>query len=104
MGYVNKGETMSHDLKRLLESALPDSVEWAGLRRVRTAARGYRAKDGKFDSAFDSLDEGCMIEVLHQGQFGYAALASLDICRAANRRSSSTPACESRGSPRLIPL
>jgi len=69
---------MSHDLKGLLESALPDSVEWAGLRRVRTAVRGYRAKDGKFDSAFDYLDEGCMIEVLHQGQFGYAALASLD--------------------------
>ena len=69
---------MPHDLKHLLESALPDSVEWAGLRRVRTAVRGYRAKDGKFDSAFDYLDEGCMIEVLHQGQFGYAALASLD--------------------------
>jgi len=69
---------MSHDLKQLLESALPDSVEWAGLRRVRSAVRGYRAKDGKFDSAFDYLDEGCMIEVLHQGQFGYAALASLD--------------------------
>jgi predicted Zn-dependent protease len=69
---------MSHDLKRLLESALPDSVEWGGLRRVRTAVRSYRAKDGKFDSACDYLDEGCMIEVLYQGQFGYAALASLN--------------------------
>ena len=80
---------MSHDLKRLLEAALPDSVEWASLRRVRTATRGYRAKDGKFDSAFDSLDEGGMIEVLHQGQFGYAALASLDpaALRAAAERA-----------------
>jgi predicted Zn-dependent protease len=80
---------MSLDLKRLLESALPDSTEWASLRRVRTAVRGYRAKDGKFDSAFDSQDEGCMIEVLHQGQFGYAALASLDPAhlRAAAERA-----------------
>jgi predicted Zn-dependent protease len=69
---------MSNDLKQLLESALPGSVEWAGLRRVSTTARGYRAKDGKFDSAFDCQDQGCMIEVLYRGQFGYAALASLD--------------------------
>lgn len=69
---------MSSDLKRLLESALPPDVEWGGLRRVRTAGRGYQAKDGKFDSAYDYQDEGCMIEVLHRGQFGYAALASSD--------------------------
>ncbi len=69
---------MSPDLRRLLEGALPPGVEWAGLRRVRTTGRGYRAKDGKFDSAYDYVDEGCMIEVLHKGQFGYAALASLD--------------------------
>jgi predicted Zn-dependent protease len=70
---------MSSDLKRLLESALPSSVEWASLRRVRTHGRGYEAKDGKFDSASDSVDEGYMIEVLHQGQFGYAAVASPDL-------------------------
>jgi predicted Zn-dependent protease len=70
---------MSSDLKRLLESALPSGVEWASLRRVRTHGRGYEAKDGKFDSASDSVDEGYMIEVLHQGQFGYAAVASPDL-------------------------
>jgi predicted Zn-dependent protease len=69
---------MSPDMKRLLDAALPHGVEWAGLRRVRTAARGYRAKDGEFDMAFDYIDEGYMIEVLHQGQFGYAALASMN--------------------------
>ena len=69
---------MSPDLKRLLECALPPDVAWAGLRRVRTAGRGYHAKDGRFDEAFDYTDEGCMIEVLHEGQFGYAALGSLE--------------------------
>jgi len=69
---------MSPDLQRLLESALPPDVEWASLRRVRTAGRGYQAKDGAFDGAFDYVDEGCMLEVLHQGQFGYAALASAE--------------------------
>ncbi len=69
---------MSPDLRRLLETAIPKGAEWAGLRRVRTAGRGYRAKDGRFDSAFDFVDEGYMLEVLYQGQFGYAALASPD--------------------------
>lgn len=69
---------MSPDLRRLLEGSLPAGVEWASLRRVRTAGRGYRAKDGAFDSAFDYVDEGCMVEILHNGQFGYAATASLE--------------------------
>ena len=69
---------MSSDLKRLLESALPPGAEWASLRRVRTAGRGYHAQDGQFEAAFDYVDEGYMIEVLHGGQFGYAALASAD--------------------------
>lgn len=67
---------MSPDLRRLLENALPKDAEWGSLRRVRTAGRSYRAKDGKFDSAFDFVAEGYMLEVLYQGQFGYAALAS----------------------------
>ena len=69
---------MAPDLKRLLEMALPSCADWAGLRRVRTAGRCYRAKDGRFDSAFDFVDEGYMLEVLFQGQFGYAAVASAD--------------------------
>jgi len=49
------------DLKRLLEAAVPKGVEWAGLRRVRSAARAYLAKDGKFETAYDYIDEGYMI-------------------------------------------
>jgi predicted Zn-dependent protease len=69
---------MRMDLRRLLQAAAPREAEWAGLRRVRTAARAYQAKDGKFDSAFHTVEEGFMVEVLCQGQFGYAALASPD--------------------------
>jgi predicted Zn-dependent protease len=80
---------MSSDLKRLLEAALPSKVKWAGLRRVRTSYRAYRAKDGKFEAAASGTDEGFMIEVLHHGQFGYAALSSSDpvALRAAAARA-----------------
>jgi predicted Zn-dependent protease len=80
---------MSSDLKRLLAAALPPKVQWAGLRRVRSLYRSYRAKDGKFESAFSGADEGCMIEVLHEGQFGYAATSSTDpaALRAAGERA-----------------
>jgi predicted Zn-dependent protease len=80
---------MPEDLKRLLEAALPPHTQWAGLRRVRTARRYYFAKDGRYDSAFSAVDEGCMIEVLHDGQFAYAAVGSLDprALRAAAERA-----------------
>jgi predicted Zn-dependent protease len=63
---------MSMDLRRLLEAAAPKGADWAGLRRVRLSGRGYFAKDGRFDRAMDSEDEGFMMEVLAEGQFGYA--------------------------------
>jgi predicted Zn-dependent protease len=69
---------MSVQLKRLLESCVPKGAQWAGLRVVRTSRRVYAAKDGRFDTAFQGFDEGCMVEVLHEGQFGYAAVGSLD--------------------------
>ena len=69
---------MSMDLRRLLDSALPGGIEWASLRRVRSADRIYLAKDGEFEYAALYEDEGYMVEVLSQGQFGYAALASPD--------------------------
>jgi predicted Zn-dependent protease len=78
---------MPQDLRHLLEAALPAGTEWAGLRRVRTAGRGFRAKDKRFEVAFDYVDEGYMIEVLHQGQFAYAAVASPAGLRAAAERA-----------------
>ncbi len=67
---------MPQDLRRILEACAPAEAEWVGLRRVRTAGRGWQAKDGKFESAYDFTDEGYMVEVLFAGQFGYAATAS----------------------------
>ncbi len=80
---------MMMDMKRLLEAALPHGVEWAGLRRVRTTARSWTARDGKFESSSDCVDEGYMLELLAGGQFGYACLASADPAgmRAAAERA-----------------
>lgn len=77
---------MSTTLKKLVGEIAPPGAEWCGLRRVRLSARAVQAKDGRFDLAYDYVDEGCMVEVLHRGQFGYAAVASLDsgaLARAA---------------------
>ncbi|MDP2792024.1 MAG: TldD/PmbA family protein [Rectinemataceae bacterium] len=90
---------MTMDLKRLLAAALPCGVEWASLRRVRTSSRSYSAKDGKFESSFDCVDEGYMIEVISGGQFGYAALASADpaaLRSAAGRALALAAAASSR--------
>ncbi|HET7838180.1 MAG TPA: TldD/PmbA family protein [Rectinemataceae bacterium] len=80
---------MSQDLRRMLEACAPPKAEWAGLRRVRSTGRGWEAKDGKFDSAYDFTGEGYMVEVLYAGQFGYAATASRDpgALRAAAERA-----------------
>ncbi|HOX17900.1 MAG TPA: TldD/PmbA family protein [Spirochaetales bacterium] len=79
---------MSVNLKQLAGEIAPPGAEWCGLRRVRLSARAVQAKDGRFDLAYDYVDEGCMVEVLYRGQFGYAAVASLDsgaLSRAALR-------------------
>jgi predicted Zn-dependent protease len=69
---------MPAQLKHLFESCVPRGVQWAGLRVVRTSRRFLFARDGRFDAAFQGFDEGCMVEVLHEGQFGYAAIGSLE--------------------------
>jgi predicted Zn-dependent protease len=69
---------MSKDLRRLLEDACPSGAEWASLRKVNSSVRSYLAKDGAFESAALREETGYMAEVLVDGQFGYAALASPD--------------------------
>lgn len=76
-------------LRSLLDSVAPPKAEWTGLRRVIARSRGYQAKDGRFEQAYDIADEGCMVEVLYRGQFGYAAVASSNplALRAAGERA-----------------
>ena len=70
---------MPMDLARLLAATAPEGAEWAGLRRVHSTDRSCSARDGKYDSAKVTEDEGCLAEVLVDGQFGYAATANADI-------------------------
>jgi predicted Zn-dependent protease len=71
-----EGGTM--DLKGILAAISPAGAEWTGLRREMSRSRSWQAKDGRFESARVFVDEGCMVEVLYKGQFGYAAAASSD--------------------------
>ncbi len=64
------------DLRGVLAAVAPAEAEWVGLRRELSRGREWRAKDGRFESARVFTDEGCMVEVLYKGQFGYAAAAS----------------------------
>ncbi len=66
---------MKTDTGRLLEAAAAAAhdAEWVGVRRKRTRTTTLAARDGAFEAAFESEDEGYMVEVLYGGQFGYAA-------------------------------
>ena len=70
---------MQYDLHRLLDAAAAATPEasWVGLRKRRTTAAWHVARDGALDQAASGYDEGVMVEVLHAGQFGYAATPDL---------------------------
>ncbi|MGD9941057.1 MAG: PmbA/TldA family metallopeptidase, partial [Clostridia bacterium] len=70
---------MQYDLRRLLDAATSAAPEatWIGLRKRRTTAYWHLARDGAFDQSSSGYDEGVMVEVLHAGQFGYAATPDL---------------------------
>ncbi|MFH2113396.1 MAG: DNA gyrase modulator, partial [Spirochaetota bacterium] len=70
---------MQYDLRRLLDAATAGApgATWVGLRKRRTATTSHVARDGTFDQSASNHDEGIMVEVLHSGQFGYAATPDL---------------------------
>ncbi len=63
---------MIPQLSRML-SSLDVSADWIGLRATREASTTRAARDGKPESNGTSLTQGVMVEVLAQGQLGYAA-------------------------------
>jgi predicted Zn-dependent protease len=64
-------------------------ISWLGFRYVREKTSGYAAKDGKPQSNEVDHSHGIMIEVLTEGQFGYAATSNLDFdaLKAATQRA-----------------
>ena len=58
-------------------ATLPKDAEWAGLREVREVLSHRVARDARPEQSHSWTTHGVMAEVLHQGQFGYAATADL---------------------------
>ncbi|HEY9738657.1 MAG TPA: DNA gyrase modulator, partial [Trichocoleus sp.] len=48
-------------------------ADWIGIRGIREAVTRRTVRDGHPEDNVRSLDQGAMVEVLANGQFGYAA-------------------------------
>lgn len=68
---------MRFDLHQALDH-LNLAVDWIGLRQVTETTTTRYVRDGKPQSNGRSRTQGVMVEVLAQGQFGYAATNRLD--------------------------
>lgn len=68
---------MHFDLHQALQD-LNLLADWVGLRQVRETAQTRYVRDGKPESNGRSYTQGVMVEVLAEGQFGYAATNCLD--------------------------
>ena len=53
-------------------------IEWVGFREVHEITSIYNVRDQKPDTNFRDDTKGVMVEVLANGQFGYAATARID--------------------------
>lgn len=69
---------MSNHLKNAISRVRDTNIEWVGLREVREEIRYSAARDGKPRANSSELSHGLMVEVLANGQFGYASTPNLD--------------------------
>ncbi len=78
-------------LQTVLKKVNSSRVDWVGLRHVREATTERMARDGRPELNQTNVTEGVMVEVLVDGQFGYAATPRMDeeslleACRKAER-------------------
>jgi predicted Zn-dependent protease len=68
---------MEFDLARSLD-ALDVAADWVGLRQMTETSTLRYFRDGKPEANRRALNRGVMVEVLAEGQFGYAATNRLD--------------------------
>jgi predicted Zn-dependent protease len=80
---------MSLDLTHVLSQLDLPQADWVGLRYLKKQSTMRVVRDGNPEANSRSLSEGIMVEVLAQGQFGYAATNDLDITslQAAAKRA-----------------
>jgi predicted Zn-dependent protease len=71
-----KGDLNS--LKKILVATRPADAEWMGIRYLKESTTERAVRDGKPQANSTGVTEGAMIEVLIDGQFGYAATPQLD--------------------------
>jgi len=67
---------MLEHLENILET-LDQPVEWVGLRYLREQTTLHRVRDRIPEFNGSWVDQGCMVEVLADGQIGYAATSDL---------------------------
>ena len=70
---------MTFDLQTALSHINLPLAEWIGLREVQEINTNRYVRDRKPQSNGRSLSHGVMIEVLVDGQFGYASTNHLDL-------------------------
>jgi len=68
---------MIFDIDQTLEN-LDTGHDWVGLREVRETCNYVSLRDAKIQANATYLDHGLMVEVLHNGHFGYACTNRLD--------------------------
>ncbi|NJK30822.1 MAG: TldD/PmbA family protein [Acaryochloris sp. RU_4_1] len=68
---------MKFDLHQALNQ-LTLNADWVGLRQVNETTTTHAVRDGRPESSGRSFSQGVMVEVLAQGQFGYAATNRFD--------------------------
>jgi predicted Zn-dependent protease len=64
--------------QQILGQVSDREIEWLGFREVHEITSIYNVRDEKPDTNYRDDTKGVMIEVLANGQFGYAATARLD--------------------------
>jgi predicted Zn-dependent protease len=74
--FIPLTERMLAELKKFL-AALDTPVDWIGLRATRETSTTRSARDGRPETNGTSVTQGVMVEVLVQGQIGYAATNSI---------------------------
>lgn len=67
---------MPKDLQKRLNN-LSHQADWLGIREIKETSKHFICRNGKFDQCLTTIDHGCMIEVLVEGQFAYCATSNM---------------------------
>lgn len=65
------------DTLKILLDGIEGQCDWFGLRQYEENTQNHRSRNGKLAGVDISYNLGLMVEVLNQGQFGYAATSDL---------------------------